>query len=178
MRVLVACEESQAVCIAFREQGHEAYSCDLLPCSGGHPEWHLQMDALEALKLKAWDIVIAFPPCDHLSKAGAAHWKKQWKKDAQLKALKFVHEFMDIDGRVAIENPVGAINTRIRKPDQRIQPYHFGHPYTKETCLWLKNLPPLRATKIVDPIANWVKPGNKRKRRFADIPEGAKGRRI
>jgi len=177
MRVLVACEESQAVCIAFRERGHEAYSCDILPCSGGHPEWHLQMDALEALKLKDWDLVIAFPPCDHLSKAGAAHWKKPYKKLAQWESLKFVHEFMDLNTKVAIENPVGAINTRIRKPDQRIQPYQFGHPYTKETCLWLKDLPPLKPTAIVDPIANWVKPGNKRKRRFADVREGAKGKK-
>jgi len=195
MRVLVACEESQAVTIAFRERGHEAYSCDLQECSGGHPEWHFITDMFDVIPngypmlrlraetqdgtlirhIKDWDLVIAFPPCQKLSKAGGANWKKPGHKEAQDKALKFVHNIMDLHvERIAIENPVGAINTRIRKPDQRIQPYHFGHPYTKETCLWLKNLPPLRATEVVEPIANWVRPGNKRNRRFADVPEGGK----
>jgi hypothetical protein len=177
MRVLVGCEESQVVCVAFRAKGHEAYSCDLQECSGEHPEWHLQMDIFEAFeKLGPWDMVIAFPPCTKLSKAGAAHWKRPGWSDAQWQALKFVHDIMDLPvNKVAIENPVGAINTRIRKPDQRIQPYHYGHPYTKETCLWLKNLPPLRATNVVKPIANWVKPGNVRKRRFNRVPEGGEG---
>lgn len=173
MKVLVACEESQVVCKAFRAKGHEAYSNDIQGCSGGHPEWHLQMDAMEAVKLKDWDLVIAFPPCQKLSKAGGANWKKPGFKEQQIKALEFVHFFMDLEvERIAIENPVGKINTAIRKPDQRIQPYQFGHPYTKETCLWLKGLPPIRSTNIVEPIANWVKPGNKRKRRFSDVPEG------
>lgn len=176
MKVLVACEESQEVCKAFRALGHEAYSCDLQECSGGHPEWHLQMDIFKAFYLYGpWDMLIAFPPCTKLSKAGAANWKKLGWKEAQWEALKFVHDIMDLPvEKLALENPVGAINTRIRKPDQRVQPYRFGHPYTKETCLWLKNLPPLRPTKHVEPVANWVRPGNKRKRRFADVPEGGK----
>lgn len=175
-RVIVGCEESQVVCKAFRALGHEAYSCDIQPCSGGHPEWHLQMDVFDAFYNHGpWDAVIAFPPCQKLSKAGGANWKKPGFKDQQMKALKFVHDIMDLPVEIlAIENPIGKINTSIRKPDQRIQPYHFGHPYTKETCLWLKGVPPLKYTKIVEPIANWVKPGNKRKRRFADIPEGGK----
>lgn len=176
MKVLVACEESQVVCKAFRERGHEAYSCDLQACSGGHPEWHIQDDCLYHLS-EGWDLMIAFPPCDHLSKAGGAHWKKPEKKVAQWEALKFVHILMDAPiERIAIENPVGAINTRIRKPDQRIEPYHFGHQWTKETCLWLKNLPPLRATEIVEPAGNWVKPGNRRPhRKFYERPEGGNG---
>lgn len=176
MKVLIACEESQVVCKAFRERGHEAYSNDIQDCSGGHPEWHLKMDALEAIALGGWDLIIAFPPCDHLSKAGGAHWKKPEKKALQLLALQFVHAIMDAEcERISIENPVGKISTSIRKPDQRIQPYHFGDPYTKETCLWLKGLPPLRATQIVEPVANWVRPGNIRNRKFNRVKEGANG---
>lgn len=178
MRVLVACEESQEVCKAFRARGHEAYSCDLQPCSGGHPEWHLQMDALDAINLKEWDLLIAFPPCQKLSKAGAAHWKKPDVKLAQQKALQFVRQLMSAPiKKIAIENPVGKINTAIRKPNQRINPFHFGHPYMKETCLWLKGLSPIAYNKmnIVKPVANWVKPGNVRDRKFNRIPEGANG---
>lgn len=177
MRVIVGCEQSQEVCKAFRAQGHEAYSCDLQECSGGHPEWHLQMDIFEAIEnYGPWDLGIFFPPCQKLSKAGAAHWKRPGFKEEQLRALEFVHRIMDLDiDKIGIENPVGKINTSIRKPDQRIQPYHFGHPYTKETCLWLKGLPPLKATEIVEPIANWVRPGNVRNRKFNRVKEGANG---
>jgi hypothetical protein len=148
-----------------------------MECSGGHPEWHIQGDVFEAIKSRKWDILIAFPPCQKLSKAGAANWKRPGWKEMQMEAMKFAHALMYYDGieRIAIENPVGKLNTSVRKPDQRIQPWHFGHPYTKETCLWLKNLPPLVATEIVKPIANWVKPGNKRDRRFNDVKEGAGG---
>lgn len=177
MKALIGCEESQEVCKAFRAKGHEAYSCDIQDCSGGHPEWHLKMDVFDAVdKIGHIDLFIVFPPCQKLSKAGGAHWKKPGFKEAQNEALKFVHRLMDLPiERIALENPVGKINTAIRKPDQRIQPYQYGHPYTKETCLWLKNLPPLKPSMIVEPTANWVRPGNKRKRRFADVPEGGKG---
>lgn len=176
MRILIACEESQTVCKAFRERGHEAYSNDIQDCSGGHPEWHLKMDVFEAVALKEWDLMIAHPPCDHLSKAGAAHWKKPHKQLLQQESLEFVRRLMDSGiPKICLENPVGKINTAIRKPDQKIHPYQFGDPYTKETCFWLKNLEPLVPTNIVEPIANWVKPGNIRKRKFADVPEGAKG---
>jgi site-specific DNA-cytosine methylase len=175
--VLVGCEESQEVCKAFRARGHEAYSCDIQECSGGHPEWHIQGDIFDAIESRKWDMLIAFPPCQKLSKAGAANWKRPGWKEKQMDAMKFAHALMYCEEIecIAIENPVGKLNTSVRKPDQRIQPWHFGNPYTKETCLWLKNLPPLVATDIVTPIANWVKPGNKRNRRFNDVKEGAGG---
>lgn len=178
MKILVGCEESQAVCIAMRKRGHEAYSCDTKPCSGGHPEWHLQMDIFEAIKLKQWDMGIFFPPCDHLSIAGACHWKKEEKQIAQKEALAFVLRLMNCGiNRIAIENPKGKISTAIRKPDQIIQPYHHGHPWMKATCLWLKNLPKLKATKIVEPTGHWVSCGNikgREHRRFTGYSEGGK----
>ena len=133
MRVLVACEESQAVCIAFRERGHEAYSCDIQPCSGGHPEWHLQCDALEMLKLR-WDLIIAHPPCTDLAVSGAK-WFEQKRKDGRQQA--------------AVENPVCIMSTMYREPDQIIHPWQFGHPEQKKTCLWLKGLPLLHETNNV-----------------------------
>jgi site-specific DNA-cytosine methylase len=176
MRVLVACEFSGIVRDAFAAKGHDAWSCDLLPSE--RPGNHIQGDVLEVLE-NGWDLMIAFPPCDHLSKAGGAHWRKPEKKALQKLALKFVHDLMDAAiEQIAIENPVGKINTAIRRPDQRIQPYQFGDAWTKETCLWLKNLPPLRSTRLVAPEGNWVKPGNDRpKRRFNSIPEGAGGKK-
>ena len=173
-RVLIACEFSGIVREAFKAKGHDAWSCDLLPTE--IPGQHIQGDVLEHLE-DGWDMMIAFPPCTHLSKAGGAHWKKPEKKRLQWEALKFVHLLMDAPiERIAIENPIGAINTRIRKPDQRIQPYQFGHSWTKETCLWLKNLPVLKSTNIVKPTGNWVKPGNWRPhRKFNDVPEGGNG---
>jgi hypothetical protein len=189
MKVLVAFEESQEVCKAFRERGHEAYSNDIQECSGGHPEWHLRMDFHDALSQMVSnggiDLLIAFPPCQKLSKASGAHWKKPEFKEAQDEALKLIHFIMDLGGsfgwesddilipRIAIENPVGKINSSIRQPDQKIQPWQFGHPYIKETCLWLRRLPVLKPTNIVEATSNWVKPGNKRPwRRFWDKPEG------
>lgn len=152
MRVLVACEESQAVCIAFREQGHEAYSCDLLPCSGGHPEWHLQMDVFEVIN-NGWNMMIAFPPCTHLAVSGSA-WFEQKRKDGRQK--QGIDLFMGIVNapieKIAIENPVGIMSSLYREPDQIIQPYRFGDPFQKTTCLWLKNLPKLKASHHDAPL--------------------------
>lgn len=156
MRVLVACEESQAITKEFRRLGHEAYSCDLLPCSGGHPEWHYQQDVFEVID-KGWDMMIAHPPCTYLAVSGA-RWlynkdgsknEERWKNQAE--ALDFVQKLMDspID-KIAIENPVSVISSNIRKPDQIIQPWMFGDKAQKSTCLWLKNLPLLEPTDIVD----------------------------
>lgn len=157
MRILVACEESQAVTIELRCLGHEAYSCDIQPCSGGHPEWHLQCDALELLKMK-WDMIIAFPPCTYLTNAGISNFSQKWATDEyrewRREQLKDAERFFlaiagaDCD-KIAIENPVGYMNTHYRKPDQIIHPYWFGHEVNKPTCLWLKGLPPLFATEIV-----------------------------
>lgn len=176
--VLVGYEESQSVCIALRNAGVQAYSNDIIDCSGGHPEWHIKMDFFEAFELIKPTHVIAFHPCDHLSKAGGAHWKKEWKKKLQDEALNNIRKIFSLPiDFIALENPIGRISTAIRKPDQIIHPWQFGHPYTKETCLWLKGFAVLKPTEIVEPIANWVKPGNIRKRRFADVPEGAKGKK-
>ena len=183
MRILVACEESQVVAIAFRERGHEAYSCDIQECSGGHPEWHIQGDVLNFLNpnvlfpgelpgiqfftmdneyhyfLGKWDMIIAHPPCTYLTVTGNRWFNVdrygekaiQRKKDRQ-DAVKFFMEFVSADcNKIAIENPVGYMSTHYRKPDCIIQPYEFGHPARKKTCLWLKNLPILVPTDVVDP---------------------------
>jgi site-specific DNA-cytosine methylase len=148
MRILVACEESQAVTKAFRSMGHEAYSCDVLDCSGGHPEWHIKGDVISLLS-KKWDMIIAFPPCTHLSVSGA-----RWFKDKKVEQKEAIEFFMEIANspceHIAIENPIGIMSTKYRKPDQIIQPWQFGHGETKATCLWLKNLPLLKPTKIVE----------------------------
>ena len=158
MRILVACEESQEVCKAFRAKGHEAYSCDIQECSGGHPEWHIQGDALEAIKGE-WDMIIAFPPCTYLTVTGnrwfdiERYGKKaiQRHKDRE-EAAKFFLKFANANcAKIAIENPIGYMSTKYRKPDQIIQPYMFGHPARKATCLWLKGLKPLEPTEIVQP---------------------------
>lgn len=148
MRVLVACEESQAVCIAFRERGHEAYSCDILPCSGGHPEWHMQDDVLNHLK-DGWDIMIAFPPCTNLASSGARWMKAKGMKVVE--SIEFVRKLIcaPID-KICIENPIGILSSNIRKPDQIIQPWMFGHGETKSTCLWLFGLPKLYPTSVVE----------------------------
>ena len=149
MRILIACEESQAVCIAFRKMGHEAYSCDIQPCSGGHPVWHFQQDVTEVLKQK-WDAVIAFPPCTHLAVSGAKHFAKKIADGRQQEGIDFFMLFTNIDcERVAIENPIGIMSGIYRKPDQIIQPYMFGDPVKKSTCLWLKGLPKLIGTNDV-----------------------------
>lgn len=163
MKILVACEESQAVTIELRRLGHEAYSCDIQPCSGGHPEWHLQVNALELLKMR-WDMIIAHPPCTYLTVSGNAYFnERKYGERARERAMKreeaaeFFMRFINADcPRIAVENPVGCMSTKYRKPDCIIQPYYFGHPYTKTTCLWLKGLPPLFATNLLQkPKDGW-----------------------
>ena len=149
MKVLIGCEESQAVCCEFRKLGHEAYSCDILPCSGGHPEWHIQGNVLPLLR-QEWDMIIAFPPCTHLAVSGAAHFVKKRADGRQQAGIDFFMEFTRLECPiVAIENPVGIMSRIYRKPDQIIQPYYFGNPESKATCLWLKGLPFLKHTNIV-----------------------------
>ena len=161
MRVLVACEESQEVCKAFRALGHEAYSCDIEPCSGGHPEWHLQCDALEMLKLK-WDLIIAHPPCTYLSNAGANRLKIKGainleRMEKAKKAKEMFMSFYDADvAKICVENPVPGKIHGLPPYSQIIQPYMFGEPWLKRTCLWLKGLPCLMATDIVVPEGKWV----------------------
>ena len=164
MRVLIACEESQVVCAAFRERGHEAYSCDIIECSGGHNEWHIKCDVVPLLNGNCrfvtmdnephyidgkWDMIIAFPPCTFMSKAGA-RWmfpKGELSQERYAKAMAAKEFFMQIFNadcdRIAIENPRPLKIVELPEPQQVIQPYQFGHPYSKATCLWLKNLPPL-----------------------------------
>lgn len=157
LRVLVACEESQAVCKAFRRLGHEAYSCDIQPCSGGRPEWHIQADALEIIKIK-WDLIIAHPPCTYLSNAGN-RWLYQGgtlNLDRYYKGLQakdFFLQFFTADcPKIAVENPIPNKIYGLPPCSQRIQPWQFGHPLTKCTCLWLRGLPPLAPTDVVQPV--------------------------
>jgi hypothetical protein len=148
IRVLVACEESQRVCIAFRERGFEAYSCDVISCSGGHPEWHIKDDVLKHLN-DGWDLAIIFLPCTDLAVSGA-RWFQQKRLDGrQQKAIEFFMRFTELEIPWGIENPIGIMSTLYRKPDQIIQPWMFGHGETKATCLWLHKLPLLKPTNIV-----------------------------
>ena len=152
MKILVACEESQAVTVELRALGHEAYSCDTLPCSGGRPEWHIQGDVTPLLD-QSWDMIIAFPPCTYLCASGM-HWTTRGLRDPKLTedAIKFVKAIWEADcPRIAIENPIGALSRAIRKPDQIIQPWMFGDDASKATCLWLKGLPTLQPTEIIPP---------------------------
>ncbi len=150
MKILIACEESQAVCKAFSALWHEAYSCDILPCSWWHPEWHIQGDVLEQLD-KGRDMMIAHPPCTHLAVSWARHFKQ---KIADWRQQEWIDFFMALAScnipKIAIENPVCIMSSKRRKPDQIIQPYHFWDPYKKTTCLWLKNLPLLTYTNVVE----------------------------
>jgi hypothetical protein len=163
MRVLIACEESQEVCKAFRARGHEAYSCDIQDCSGGHPEWHIKADALELLKMK-WDLIIAHPPCTYITSAGATRlFNKEHevidreREKKMFEAVAFFMKFLEADcERIAVENPAPLHHAGLPPYTQIIQPYMFGEPWKKRTCLWLKNLPPLEATQIVEPLACWV----------------------
>jgi hypothetical protein len=147
MKILVACEESQVVTKEFRSLGHEAWSCDILSCSGGHPEWHIEGDVVPILK-DNWDMVLAFPPCTHLAVSGAAHFAKKRADGRQQEGIDFFMQFTMLDHvpKVAIENPIGIMSKIYRKPDQIIQPYQFGEDASKRTCLWLKGLPPLIET--------------------------------
>lgn len=174
MKILIACEESQRVCIEFRKKGHWAFSCDIEPCSGGCPQWHIQDDVLPLLNgncdfrtcdgnlyhlVGRWDMIIAFPPCTYLTTTGNRWFnvekygvKALDRMDKRKAAIQFFMQFVDADcEKIAIENPVGTMSTAYRKPDQIIQPYEFGEPERKTTCLWLKGLPKLKPTKIVEP---------------------------
>lgn len=174
MNVLIACEESQRVCTEFRKLGHEAFSCDLVECSGGHPEWHIKQDVIPLLNGKCkflteggqeveinkkWDLIIAHPVCTYLTvtgnrwfdtgKYGAKAWERMKERN---KAIAFFYKFVMADcDKIAIENPLGVMSTAYRQPDQIIQPYQFGDPVEKKTCLWLKGLNPLIHTKEVEP---------------------------
>jgi hypothetical protein len=152
MKILVACEESQAVTKELRALGHEAYSCDLLPCSGGHPEWHLQKDVFEVIGTGVqWDMMIAFPPCTDLAVSGARHFERKIADGSQQKSIDFFMKLVNapID-KIAIENPIGIMSRIYRKPDQIIQPWHYGDKAQKSTCIWLKNLPELIPTDVVE----------------------------
>jgi hypothetical protein len=167
MKVLIACEKSQIVCKAFRGRGHEAYSCDILPCYGGHPEWHIQKDVLTILN-DGWDIMIAHPDCERLTVTA-----NRWYSPIYSERFPTIHEerekaigfFMKLANakieKVAIENPIGIMSKIFKKPSQIIQPFQFGHPMKKSTCLWLKNLPQLIPTNIVEPVFVITKNGKK-----------------
>jgi len=163
MRILVACEESQAVTIEMRRLGHEAYSCDIQECSGGHPEWHIKGDALELLKMK-WDMIIAHPPCTFLTAASAVRLfnhdgsvKDEARYQKGVEAAKFFRMFWEADcSRIAIENPTPLKTFGLPAYSQTIEPWWFGDPWKKRTCLWLKGLPPLMATDVVEPQGLWV----------------------
>ena len=182
MNILVACEESQIVCKAFREKGHKAYSCDIIPPSGGYEIWHIQQDVVPLLNGNCefrtmdgrkhrirgeWDMILAFPPCTHLTVSGAKHFEKKRKDGRQKKAIEFFGTILNCKcKRVCIENPIGIIGGNYikeyfptlckkyglpKKPTQIIQPYQYGHPNRKATCLWIKGLSPLTPTKVVEP---------------------------
>jgi len=151
LKILVACEESQAVTKHLRCLGHEAFSCDILPCSGGHPQWHYQEDVFKVIENQSWDMMIAFPPCTHLASSGARHFKQKIADGRQQQGVDFFMKLVNADiDRIAIENPIGVMSTKYRKPDQIIQPYQYGDKAQKSTCLWLKNLPKLESTDVVD----------------------------
>lgn len=158
MKVLIACEESQTVCKAFRGRGHEAYSCDIQEPSGGHPEWHIQGDALQSIESRQWDLIIAHPPCTYITVTGNRWYNVDKYGDKAIQrykdreeAIEFFMAIVNADcEHIAIENPVGIMSSRWRKPDQIIEPWQFGDPYEKKTCLWLKGLPKLIPTNIVD----------------------------
>ena len=178
--VLVACEESQRVCAEFRKLGFIAFSCDIEPESGGHPEWHIQQDVIPLLNgycsfetrvgtayilNRKWDLIIAHPPCTYLTVSGNRWFnvdrygeKAIKRKHLQEAGIQFFMQFINADcEHIAVENPIGVMSTVYRKADQIIQPFQFGHPYTKSTCLWLKNLPKLKPTKILEkPSSGWV----------------------
>lgn len=184
MKVLVACEESQEVCKAFREKGHEAYSCDIISCSGGHPEWHIMDDVLKVLRggqfktmddrshcISNWDMIIAFPPCTHLAVSGARHFEKKRTDGRQREGIEFFCKFLEVEcERVVIENPVGIISGDYipkyfpdlaerfnlpQKPTQIIHPWMFGDNYSKSTCLWEKGVKPLEPIINDRPELEW-----------------------
>ena len=150
MNILVACEESQVVTNELRNLGHDAFSCDILDYSGNHPEWHIKDDVLKHLN-DGWDMMIGFPPCTHLAVSGAAWFKEKKKDGRQQKGIDFFMKLVNAPiNKIAIENPVSIMSSVYRKPDQIINPYYFGDPVPKKTCLWLKNLPLLFHSKERD----------------------------
>lgn len=185
MNVLIACEESQAVCKAFRAKGHNAFSCDIIECSGGHPEWHIQADVTSLLNGQCsfstqngdshtiggrWDLIVAHPPCTYFSNATMVNlgrkdkphiFNDEWKRRFLINrsnALEFVKKIYNADcERICIENVVGYLSTHFKKPSQYIEPFYFGDAWKKKTCLWLKGLPNLVATNIVEPKGKWVR---------------------
>ena len=165
LKVLIACEESQRVCIEFRRLGAQCFSCDIQECSGGHPEWHIKSDVLPLLNgncsfqtmdgtshnIDKWDLIIAHPPCTNLAVSGMRWFKEGWKDPKLIdEGAEFFMKFIDCDcEHIAVENPICVMSSRYRKPDQIINPYMFGEKQQKKTCLWLKNLPPLTETDNV-----------------------------
>ena len=178
MRVLIACEESQAVTIEFRKLGIEAFSCDVVPCSGGHPEWHIQDDVLKHLN-EDWSLLIGHPPCTHLAVSGARYFAEKRKDGRQQEAIDF---FMALANapipKIAIENPICIMSSIWSKPDQIIQPWQFGHPESKSTCLWLKNLPKLIPTNIIEKpgCGYWENQTPSGQNKLGPSPERAKNR--
>ena len=181
MKVLVACEESQTVCKAFRERGHDAYSCDIQEPSGGHPEWHIHGDAIAALDggvittmdgkqhdVGKWDLLIAHPPCTYLTVTGNRWFneerygeKARQRKELRNEGANFFMSFINADvDKIAVENPIGYMSTAYQKPAQIIHPYMFGDPARKATCLWLKGLPKLTPTNMVEPVIIHYQNGN------------------
>lgn len=202
MNILVACEESQRVCKAFRNKGHNAFSCDIIECSGGHLEWHIQGDVIPLLNgnctfetcdgsthsISKWDMIIAFPPCTYLSRAGNGYLnvekygeKAIQRRQLQLEAAEFFMKFAEADcDKIAIENPVGYMNTHYRKPDQIVHPYYFVKDETdtenycmKQTCLWLKGLPKLERTNdLPKPPPFYVDKKSGKSRNYAESISG------
>ena len=175
INILIACEESQAVCIEFRKLGFNAFSCDILECSGGHPEWHFNTDVFEVIKcgslltesgitatVNKWDAMIAFPPCTHLALSGSMHFEKKRQDGRQQQGIDFFMAMINAPiKRIAVENPMGIMSTIYKKPTQIIQPYYFGDADRKTTCLWLKNLPPLyhnAKPNLFDDVVTHVEP--------------------
>ena len=182
LNVLVACEESQSVTKEFRKLGHNAYSCDILPCSGGHPEWHIQGDAIEEAYSGKYDLMIAHPPCTYLAVSGA-RW--MYNKDGSInkdrlekqnEALFFVKQLLDAPIKyIALENPVSVISSQIRKPNDIVQPWQFGDKATKTTCLWTNNLPKLSPTGIVEKGDRVIfKSGKSHPKWYADALQNSK----
>ena len=199
MKILIACEESQRICEAFRKLGCEAYSCDILECSGSHPEWHIQHNVLPILNGccefttadgtkhtidEPWDLLIAHPPCTYLTNTGNRWFneekygdKARERKVLREEAANFFMEFARTNARHwAIENPVGYMNSHYRKPDQIIQPYEFGDPARKATCLWLYNLPLLKPTNIVEPKLQYLKSGKTMDLEYSNAPKAERAK--
>lgn len=193
MKILIACEESQRVCTAFRELGHEAYSCDVLPCSGGHPEWHIQGNVLDIIgngdkrialqngdgfDIQKWDMMIAHPPCTYLTNAGAVHYYGKKAKNVEerkkkgFEAKEFFLALLNAPiEKICVENPYPLKMFELPEHNQIIQPFEHGHPFRKKTCLWLKNLPKLEPTNIIQEkqstkiAGNWFNKGGKERQK-------------